>query len=88
MKNNRVFPSLLNKIFNEPGANSWIDGFEKVCDLGSGEFNIFRLEDLRKDKDEIWVISGPNQRHLKTNVLVLLENPSGVFEDLVHILLP
>jgi len=88
MENNRVFPSLLDKVFNEPGANPWIDGFEKVCDLRSGEFNIFRLEDLRKDKGKAWVISGPNQRHLKGNVLVLLEDPSGVFEDLVHILLP
>jgi len=90
MESNRIFPFLSDKVLNESGANPGVDGFEKVRNLGPREFNILGLEDL-EGGGGLGVISRTGQRaertHLKSDVLVLLENPSGVFEDLIHILL-
>ena len=52
MKSNRMFPFLFDKILNEPGANSLVNSFEKVRNLGSREFDIFGLEDLPKGNGE------------------------------------
>ena len=64
MESNRMFPFLFDKILNEPGANSWVDGFEKVRNLGSREFDILRLEYLPKGKGEARAISGTS-RHIE-----------------------
>ena len=53
MEGNRIFSFLFDKILDEPGANPWVDGFEKVGNPGSRELNVLRLEDLRKDKGEV-----------------------------------
>lgn len=90
VESNGVFSFLFNKIFNEPGTNPRVDGFEKVRNLGSREFNILRLEYLLRDKIEAWCClwDMPTRRaHLKTDVLVLLENPSSIFEDMVYVFL-
>jgi hypothetical protein len=89
MENNRIFSLLFDKILDEPGTNPRVNGFEKVRNLGSREFNILRLKDLQ-GKGEAWCYLQDRltrRAHLKSDVLVLLENPSGVFEDLVHIFL-
>ena len=49
MKRNRIFSLLLDRILDKPGTDIGIDGVETARDLGSREFNILRLEDLRKD---------------------------------------
>ena len=61
MESNRIFSLLFDKVFDELSANPWVDGFEKVRNLGSREFNILRLEDLCKNKGEARVISGTGQ---------------------------
>ena len=50
MESNGIFPFLFDKVLNEPGANPWVDGFDKVGDLGPREFDILGLEDLPKGK--------------------------------------
>ena len=53
MESNRNLPFLFDKVLDEPGTNSWIDGFEKVRNLGSREFDILGLEDLPKSECEV-----------------------------------
>jgi hypothetical protein len=50
MENNRIFSLLFDKILDIPGTNPRVNGFQKVRNLGSGEFNILRLKDLYKEK--------------------------------------
>jgi hypothetical protein len=88
VENDRIFSLLFDEILYEACTNPWVNGLEEVCNLGSWEFNILRLKYLSNDEVEGWIISvnRPTGRtHLESDVLVLLENPSGVFEDLVHV---
>lgn len=62
VESDRNFPFLFNKILDEPGADPWVDSFEKVCNLRSRELNILGLEDLGKSKGKAWIIFGAGQR--------------------------
>ena len=62
MESNRIFSFLFDKILDESGANPGVDRFEKVCNLGSREFNVLGLEDLHEDENEVWIVSGMDKR--------------------------
>lgn len=56
VESNRVLALLFDKIFDESDTNPRVDGFEKVRNLRSREFDIFRLENLctgKKDKASV-----------------------------------
>jgi len=61
VESNRVFALFFYEIFNEPSANPWVDGFEKVRNLGSREFDVLRLKDLCAWKDGVGVIPRTGQ---------------------------
>ena len=61
MESDRIFSFLFDEILDEPGANPRVDCFQKVCNLGPRELNIFGLEDLHEGESEVWVISGTGQ---------------------------
>lgn len=88
MESDRIFSLLFDEILYEPCTNPWVNGLEEVCNLRPREFNILRLEDLYNDEGEVIFEGRPTRRtHLKSDVLILLENPSGIFEDLVYVFL-
>ena len=56
VESNGILP-LLNKIFNEPGANLWVNGIQKISYLMSRRFDILRSEDLCRQKMGLWLAS-------------------------------
>ena len=90
MESDGTFSLLFDEIFYEPRTNHWVNSLKEVRNLRSREFDILRLEDLCDNEGEgriIFVDRPASGMHLEADVLVMMKNPSGMFEDLVHVFL-